>query len=200
MRVTPGPLARTVPGMTPLTRTRRLLLRVLLPVGVVLVAVALVVLEPWKLVLDRRVDEAPPVVAAAGGAAEPAPAAGPAAPATPVVLARGRLISHEHASSGAVEVLQLPDGSRVLRLEDLETSDGPRLRVWLSAAPVIEGRAGWYVFADAPHVDLGDLKGNIGSSNYALPAGVDLAALPSVTIWCDRFSVSFAAATLDPVV
>ncbi len=185
------------------TRTRRLLLRVLLPVGVVLVVAALLVLEPWKLVVDRRVDEAPPTVAAAGGAVDPAPAAvpvAPAAPAAPVVLARGRLISHEHASSGQVEVLQLPDGSRVLRLEDLETSDGPRLRVWLSAAPVIEGRAGWYVFADAPHVDLGDLKGNIGSSNYALPAGVDLAALPSVTIWCDRFSVSFAAATLDPVV
>ncbi len=188
--------------MTPLTRPRRLFLRVLLPVGVVLAAVALVVFTPWKLVLDRRVDEAPPAVAAAGGAADPAPAAGPAAPAAPaapVVLARGRLISHEHASSGDVEVLQLPDGSRVLRLEDLETSDGPRLRVWLSAAPVIEGRAGWHVFADAPHADLGDLKGNIGSSNYALPADVDLAALPSVTIWCDRFSVSFAAATLAPV-
>jgi hypothetical protein len=184
------------------TRTRRLLLRVLLPVGVVLVVAALLVLEPWKLVVDRRVDEAPPTVAAAGGAVDPAPAAvpvAPAAPAAPVVLARGRLISHEHASSGQVEVLQLPDGSRVLRLEDLETSDGPRLRVWLSAAPVIEGRAGWYVFADAPHVDLGDLKGNIGSSNYALPADVDLAALPSVTIWCERFSVSFAAATLDRV-
>jgi hypothetical protein len=188
--------------MEPRTRTRRLLLRVLLPVGVVLVVAALLVLEPWKLVVDRRVDEAPPTVAAAGGAVDPAPAAvpvAPAAPAAPVVLARGRLISHEHASSGQVEVLQLPDGSRVLRLEDLETSDGPRLRVWLSAAPVLAGRAGWYVFADAPHVDLGDLKGNIGSSNYALPADVDLAALPSVTIWCERFSVSFAAATLDRV-
>ncbi len=188
--------------MEPRTRTRRLLLRVLLPVGVVLVVAALLVLEPWKLVVDRRVDEAPPTVAAAGGAVDPAPAAvpvAPAAPAAPVVLARGRLISHEHASSGQVEVLQLPDGSRVLRLEDLETSDGPRLRVWLSAAPVLEGRAGWHVFADAPHVDLGDLKGNVGSSNYALPDDVDLAALPSVTIWCERFSVSFAAAALDPV-
>jgi hypothetical protein len=180
--------------MEPVTRPRfrRLLLRVLLPVGVVLVAVALVVFEPWKLVVDRRVDEPTPTVPAA------APAA-PAVPAAPVVLARGRLISHEHASSGQAEVLQLPDGSRVLRLADLETSDGPRLRVWLSAAPVLEGRAGWFVFADAPHVDLGDLKGNVGSSNYALPDGVDLAALPSVTIWCERFSVSFAAAALDPV-
>jgi hypothetical protein len=191
--------------MGPITRTRsrRLLLRVLVPAGVVLVAVALVLFEPWKLVLDRRVDEAPPTVPAVAAVADSPPAAvpvAPAAPAAPVVLARGRLVSHEHASSGEAEVLRLPDGSRVLRLEDLETSDGPRLRVWLSAAPVLEGRAGWYVFADAPHVDLGDLKGNIGSSNYALPDDVDLAALPSVTIWCERFSVSFAAAALDPVV
>ena len=46
------------------------------------------------------------------------------------------------------------------------------------------------------HVDLGGLKGKIGSSNYPLPADVGLAALPSVSIWCDRFDVSFAAATL----
>jgi len=60
------------------------------------------------------------------------------------------------------------------------------LRVWLSAAPVIEGRVGWFVFADAPHLHLGDLKGDIGSSNYAVPDDVDLAALPSVVIWCER--------------
>ena len=118
------------------------------------------------------------------------------APAAPVVLARGTLISHEHPSSGTVVVLGLPDGSRVLRLEDLRTSDGPQLQVWLTDAPVLEGRDGWYVFDDGRHVDLGELKGNIGSSNYSVPADVDLAQLPSLSIWCDRFNVSFAAATL----
>ncbi len=180
---------------------RRLLLRVLLPVFSVLVVVALLVLEPWKLVVDRQVDEPLPAAAApAAPGAAPAPADVPAAPdPAPVVIARGRLISHEHASSGEAVVLRLADGSRVLRLQDLDTSDGPKLRVWLSAAPVLEGEAGWYVFADAPYLDLGDLKGNIGNSNYALPADADLAALPSVTIWCARFSVSFAATALEPV-
>ena len=151
------------------------------------------VFEPWKLVVDERVQEAAP-------ATPPASSTGAEPVATrPVVVARGMFISHEHDSSGSVAVLRLPDGSRVLRLEDLRTSNGPLLRVRLADAPVIEGTAGWRLFDDGRHVDLGDLKGNIGSSNYPIPPDVDLAALPSVSIWCARFHVSFAAARLEPV-
>jgi len=114
------------------------------------------------------------------------------------VVVRGTFISHEHDSSGSVAVLQLPDGSRVLRLEDLRTRNGPLLEVWLADAPVVESTAGWRVFDDGRHVDLGDLKGNIGSSNYPIPADVDLTGLSSVSIWCARFHVSFAAAQLNP--
>jgi hypothetical protein len=71
--------------------------------------------------------------------------------------------------------------------------------VWLADAPVVEGTAGWRVFDDGRYVDLGDLKGNIGSSNYPIPEGVGLATLPSVSIWCARFHVSFAAAQLHLV-
>jgi hypothetical protein len=170
-------------------------------VGVVVAVVALALFQPWKLVVDDRVDEAVPVAAPpAAQAAPPAPQAeAPAPPAEPVVLARGELISHEHDSSGSVVVLELPDGSRVLRLEDLDTSNGPDLHVWITDAPVIEGRDGWGVFDDGRYVDLGELEGNIGSSNYSLPAEVDLAELSSVSVWCARFAVSFAAADLEPV-
>jgi hypothetical protein len=112
------------------------------------------------------------------------------------VLASGPLVAHEHATSGEALLLALPDGSRVLRLQDLATSNGPRLRVWLTDAPVRPGRDGWYVFDDGRHLDLGPLKGNVGSANYPVPAGADLAGLTSVSIWCERFSVSFGAATL----
>jgi hypothetical protein len=114
------------------------------------------------------------------------------------VLARGELISHEHTTTGTVQILGLPDGSRVLRLENLDTSNGPVLKVWLTDAPVIPGRDGWFVFDDGQHVDLGDLKGNKGSSNYPIPADVDLGQFGSVSIWCERFAVSFGAAALDP--
>ncbi|MEN3269610.1 MAG: hypothetical protein V7646_6504 [Pseudonocardia sp.] len=85
----------------------------------------------------------------------------------------------------------------MLRLENLDTSDGPDLHVWLSDAPVIPGGDGWHVFDDGRHVDLGELKGNLGSSNYPIPADVDLAQLASVSVWCERFAVSFAAAALS---
>ena len=167
---------------------------VVLAAAAVAAIVATAVFQPWKLVVDERVQEAVPAAPAA-----PAVSAGAPAPTAPVVLARGTLVSHEHDSSGTVAVLRLADGSRVLRLEDLRTSNGPRLQVWLSDAPVTPGTDGWRVFDDGRHVDLGDLKGNIGSSNYPVPPDVDLATLPSVSIWCARFSVSFAAAELRPV-
>jgi Electron transfer DM13 len=114
----------------------------------------------------------------------------------PATLARGTLISHEHDTTGTVAILRLADGSRVLRLEGLDTSDGPDLEVWLSDAEVKPGRAGWHLFDDGRYHDLGDLKGNKGNQNYPIPADIDLADFRSVSIWCDRFNVSFGAATL----
>ena len=190
---------------------RRLLRpRVLLPVAGVLavvLGVALSLFQPWKLVVDQTVDEAAPTTAAAPaggqGARSGVPAgtggATPGAEAAPVVLATGKLLSHEHATTGSVRVLRLPDGSRVLRLEDLRTSNGPDLKVWLTDAAVRSGRGGWFVFDDGRYVDLGGLKGNVGSQNYSVPESVDLATLTSISIWCDRFNVSFGAARLEPV-
>lgn len=45
-------------------------------------------------------------------------------------------------------------------------------------------------------LDLGDLKGNSGSASYPVPPGTDLTGLTSVSIWCERFAVSFGAADL----
>jgi len=188
-------------------RRRFLRARVLVPLGAVLVGlsvVALALFQPWKLWVDDVVNEAFPVATATAAAPTPEPQASEAAPARspsptpagPTVLATGRFISHEHATRGTARVVRLEDGSRVLRIDDLETSNGPDLRVWLAAAPVEEGRAGWYVFDDDDHVELGRLKGNIGDQNYVVPASVDLDELSSVSIWCDRFNVSFGAAAL----
>ncbi|QIS03659.1 hypothetical protein F5X71_16230 [Nocardia brasiliensis] len=163
--------------------------RITWAVGVLLVialGVGLAAFQPWRLFTNTTVDEAAPTVAAPGAGDAPQPRA----------LARGSFVSHEHTTSGTVVILELPDGGRVLRLEDLDTSDGPDLHVWLTDAPVIEGRAGWFVFDDGAHTDLGSLKGNRGSQNYPLAPDTDLSTLTSVTIWCDRFNVSFGAAEL----
>jgi len=112
------------------------------------------------------------------------------------VTAEGTFISHEHSTAGKARIITLEDGSRVLRLVGLDTDNGPDLKVWLAAAPVIEGRDGWFVFDDDEYLSLGALKGNKGNQNYPIPDDADISDLTSVTIWCERFSVSFGAAEL----
>ena len=166
-------------------------------VAVVVAAVALPLFQPWRLATDKVVDEAlpgavpisttsssttPPTISAAPKRQAPTPAP------QPKVLLTGKLITHEHRTSGTVAVLALPDGSRILRIENLDTSDGPDLKVWLSDAQVTPGRAGWHVFDDGKYRNLGSLKGNHGNQNYPIPHDVTLDSFRSVAIWCDRFT------------
>ncbi|GAA2526783.1 DM13 domain-containing protein [Pilimelia columellifera] len=143
--------------------------------------------QPWKLIVDTEVREALPQADAA-----PTPDAGNQ------LLAAGTFITHEHETTGEVRVVRLADGRRQLLIADLSTSNGPDLRVWLSDQPVRPGVAGWRVFDDGEWVELGKLKGNRGDQIYPIPPSVDLDELPSVSIWCRRFSVSFGAAALTP--
>jgi len=110
-----------------------------------------------------------------------------------VALAQGSFTSLEHTTTGAALVLELEDGTRYLRLQDLETSNGPDLRVILTDQPHSDD---WHVWDDGEVVDLGPLKGNIGSSNYEIPTSVDLGDFVTAVIWCRRFSVGFAVAPL----
>lgn len=178
--------------------TRRLVIAVLV-VAVGGVGFGLYWFQPWKLWQDKTVEEALPGVVATAAPPSVAPSSEPSEQPSatgPQTLASGELISHEHATSGTVRLVRLADGSHVVRLENLDTSNGPDLRVWLTDAPVKEGKAGWRVFDDGKYVSLGKLKGNKGSQNYALPRGVDPSSYNSVSIWCDRFDVSFGAAEL----
>lgn len=162
--------------------------------------------QPHKLVVDERVDEtlSDPVGLATTPAADPAdttpteagPAAEAPAPTAPVLLAEGDFVSHEHTTTGIARMVRDPDGTHRLELVDLDTSNGPDLRVWLTDQPVIEGRDGWGVFDDGAWVELGVLKGNQGNQVYEIPVDVDLEDYTSVSIWCKRFSVSFGAASV----
>lgn len=183
--------------------------KVWVPVLLALAVVGGIVLsltQPWKLFIDQVVDEELPAASASveagaeesvepASSQEAAPKSAPAA-SDPTTLASGDFISHEHTTTGSAKIVELEDGRRILRLEGLDTSNGPDLKVWLTDAPVIEGTDGWFVFDDGQYLDLGALKGNVGNQNYVIPADADISDLTSVTIWCDRFSVSFGAAEL----
>lgn len=146
-----------------------------LPVAVV-AAVVLVWFQPQKLWIDETARDALP------------------ATSQPDELTRGEFVSRDHTTSGLARLLELADGSRVVRLEGLDTSNGPDLFVYLSPNPP-DGDEG--AFEDSA-VNLGRLRANKGDQNYAVPAGTDLDAIRSVVIWCDRFDSAFGAAPFRP--
>jgi len=175
--------------------------RVSVPAGIVLAGIvawlAFGFFQVHKVWLDDRVDEAAPVGLSPAGSSSATTAAAPGGVTGTTVRGssgagperQGSFVSKAHDTSGTATVVRTPDGERFLRLEQFETSNGPDLNVYLvrSATGDIKD-----------HVDLGDLKGNIGNQNYPVPAGVDLAAYDRVVIWCVRFSANFGQADLTP--
>lgn len=145
--------------------------------------------QPWRLVTKSEISES---LSSAQSASGEVPSEGPKQ------LYTGAFISHEHLTEGTAKIVELADGSRILRLEGFETSDGPDLEVWLAEAPVIPGYDGWFVADDERYVSLGKLKGTSGEQNYDIPRNLDLDIHNSAVIWCARFAVSFGAAELLP--
>ena len=98
-----------------------------------------------------------------------------------------------HRGSGTATIYRTPDGSEVVRLENLDVTNGPALHVVLSTHPDPERSE---QVKQEGYVDLGDLKGNRGNQNYPIPAGVDTSIHKSVVIYCYPFAVVFSVATL----
>ncbi len=191
----------------------RLLARVVVAVPVV--AVTWWALSPY--LGDDVVDEAFPVVAGASSTGDTAPAAdagdpvpvspsdAPAdaaapttasadaptpPPAEPIALGGGSFHGLTgHRGAGTATVFELPDGSRVLRLEEFDVSNGPGLEVHLVPGADQRGPGGG--------VELADLKGNVGNQNYDVPPDLDLQGDWTVLIWCEPFTVEVANATAD---
>lgn len=111
----------------------------------------------------------------------------------PVVLSDSQLIEVGRAGTGRVLVIELPDGNRVVRFEDLDVVNGPDLVVILSPSALVTDRE---LYDDGDFISLGDLKGNQGNQNYEIPADVDLSQFGTVAIWCRRFNYTFNAAEI----
>lgn len=152
-------------------------------IGLGLLIFALVWFQPQKIFIEDTVEEAAPDVVPM------ATTAGTSSPAE-TDLPSGEFRSLEHETIGSARLIRVAAGSYVVRLEDLDTSNGPDLRVYLSELPP---NLGWHDYGER-FVDLGALKGNRGDQNYAIPPSVDLSRYRSVVIWCRRFTVGFAVA------
>jgi hypothetical protein len=148
----------------------------------------------WTTARDVEVNER--VVTGVKASALPSPAAKPTAkpvarPAVDVELAAGSFASLAHETTGTAAIVDLADGGRRLTLTDLNTDNGPDLRLYL-----VPGAANADGSVDGG-VDLGRLKGNIGTQQYEVPAGVRVADGASVVVWCRAFTVAFGVAQLE---
>ena len=153
----------------------------------VIVACAVVAAGAWyafrpeRLFINQRVNESFPAASVAAAAAEP------------TLVASGQFHTVAHTSRGQASIYRLPDGRRVLRFSQFETSNGPDVQVYLGVAADASDndtvtKTGFY--------SLGPIKGNVGDQNYDIPSDVDLGKYKSVTIWCRRFGVNFGTAPL----
>jgi hypothetical protein len=128
--------------------------------------------RPELLFVNQRVNEVAPV-----------------ADAKTELKKSGEFKSYAHHTVGKAQIFE-SEGKRILRLDNFETSNGPDVHVYL-----LKGTDSNAV-KDGDYVDLGIIKGNIGSQNYTLPDDLDLDAYGAVSIWCKRFSVNFGGASL----
>lgn len=114
--------------------------------------------------------------------------------AQPVLLAQGSFQDADsfHKGSGSAVLYRLPDGPHILRFENFRVTNGPALHVLLAKHPSPTSR----IHVKEGYIDLGSLKGNIGSQNYEIPVGTDISQFKSVVIYCMPFHVVFSTATL----
>ncbi|MEX1037299.1 MAG: DM13 domain-containing protein [Acidimicrobiia bacterium] len=180
-------------------------------IAAVVLGIPVLIVAWWlisPLFLDSEVDEAFPIVVADEPADEeptsltPVPAGDTTTTSTstneptegPITLLAGefRDADASHRGTGIATVYELEDGSRLLRFEDFDVTNGPDLHVYLvphdnpESSDDLEG-----------YVDLGSLKGNIGDQNYEIPDGVDISEFGSVVIYCVPFHVFFSIASLS---
>lgn len=97
-----------------------------------------------------------------------------------------------HRGSGTATIYTLEASKSVLRLEDLDVTNGPDLFVLLMEDS--EGRD-----KDQGYVNLGRLKGNRGNQNYEIPADVVIGDHNAIMIYCRAFGVIFSVASLGGV-
>ncbi len=107
----------------------------------------------------------------------------------PVLVLRGLFQGFDriHTGTGNVSIIQMGDRYLIHFEENFDVANGPDLYVGL-------GKDGQYMKGS----EIAKLKGNIGSQNYEVPPGVDLADYNEIWIWCKAFSTGFAKARLTP--
>ena len=156
--------------------------------ALVVVGILLAWTKPWTLFTTVQVNEVSAVDEYLSTSPTP-PTTDEPEVAAPVLAYDGVFQSQGNYSvEGTVTIIELPDGQQILTLDGFKSTNGPDLQVVLAtdAGNVKQGQ----------HLSLGALKGNEGTQNYEIPAGVDVSAFTLISIWCDDFASPFGYADL----
>jgi len=101
-------------------------------------------------------------------------------------------------SAGQVAIYQYPDGTRLLRIEDLDIINGPDL--WVAISPQPLPIVGTIAELGATYIDIAALQSNTGSHNYfSVPdaTNVSLNDYATVVIYDRTYQVIFAIAPIQ---
>ncbi|KRF38645.1 DM13 domain-containing protein [Paenibacillus sp. Soil787] len=170
--------------------------------GIVLLVVGWWLLKP--LFIDKKINEALPMASQIEQGIEMTADKGKETgemenktPAMPVAdketakqtaaVFEGAFVDGEPGHHAKGKVITLVNGdTTILRLEDLDATNGPDLHLFLAKPGGKTGEG----------INLGKLKGNIGNQNYELPPDTDLSVYSKVVIYCKQFSVDFGYSEL----
>ena len=104
------------------------------------------------------------------------------------IISEGTFVESAHHVEGKALVIEKTSGSKVLRFENFDTINGPKLNIYLSNS-----------LGNGDFVDLGGIKATKGNVNYDIPPGTDLEKYDKVLVWRVPFGVLFSYSELEEV-
>lgn len=156
--------------------------KILALVVVLVLGVGLYLFQPWRLWTSTTVNEQFPTNTEQNKQEK-------SEQKEPKLLKKATFKSLAHETSGEASVYEMPDGKKILRFENLVSSDGPDVKVVIT--PDKNATTGW---EKEKYKNLGASKATHGNINYELPGNISLEEIGSVVLWCERFNESFGVA------
>ncbi|HUR23678.1 MAG TPA: DM13 domain-containing protein [Acidimicrobiales bacterium] len=136
---------------------------------------------PWKATVEQQVDT--PLIEAA-----------PAGLASAKVLGTAKVYNVDREGQGTAKIYELPNGTRLIRLEDFFVSINSDLEIRLSELPNPKTTD---ETAKAPFKVVAPLKATVGTMNYEVPKDIDVSKYQSIVIWCEITRNAYAAAAIQ---
>ena len=136
---------------------------------------------PWKATIEQQVDV--PLI-------EPAPAG----LASARLVGTARMHDVDKDGEGTARIYEMPNGTRMIRLEDFFVSINSDLELRLSESPDPKSTDD---AVKSPWKLVSELKATVGNMNYEVPGDIDVSRYKSIGIWCEITRNAYAAAVIE---